>query len=429
MLLMGQQRRRSQWQRAVARTVLIACGVSVAFLRTVGTFLNACGSQRPSANPSVRRQTTTSEPTAQQSRREWVSRVAGLIASPLGLCCSDEAGALTVEENRVTALFSESAPSVLGLIPAMMRGAKSLGTNKPARPMASAFVWDDAHVLTSFQILQSVHRPRLAFLGKGNVAGDHEYLPLRAEVVGGDPATDVAVLRIIGERPADMRPLRHGSSSSLQVGQLVYAIGNPYGLEQSMSRGVVSGVARSLDGGAGSRLNGLIQTDACMSAGYGGGPLLDSSGAVVGVNMPINGRASGVTLAMPIDTVRRNVDCLIEKGYISHPWIGATFAPDIMGAELGLAGAMIKTVEPKGPAEAAGLMPMRGGRLGDIVTEIGGVPISSSGDVISAIEGRDPGETVLISVRRPVPDSVEDDYDLMQVTLQLGSLNWRMAGS
>merc|ERR550532_2452741 len=171
-------------------------------------------------------------------------------------------------------------------------------------------------------------------------------------------------------KSAPVVPLPRGNSANLLVGQNVFAFGNPFGLEHSLSRGIISGVSRKMESAAGRPINGVIQTDASINPGNSGGPLLNSEGQVIGVNTAIltgSGTFSGVGLAIPIDTVARNVESIIAKGFVKRPVLGIIFAPDVLSEELNLNGIMVMKVVPGGPAETAGVRPMRGGRLGDVV--------------------------------------------------------------
>merc|ERR1719253_525643 len=153
------------------------------------------------------------------------------------------------------------------------------------------------------------------------------------------------------------RILPRGKSAELEVGQTVYAIGNPFGLEHSMSRGIVSGIARVLEVGE-RPIRGGIQTDASINPGNSGGPLLDSQGKVIGVNTAIltgSGTSAGVGLAIPMDTVTRTVEQIISQGYVKRAFLGITFAQDEISESLQLPGLVVVAVVPGSPAEKAGM--------------------------------------------------------------------------
>jgi 2-alkenal reductase len=211
-----------------------------------------------------------------------------------------------------------------------------------------------------------------------------------AAVVGTDPGSDLAVLQI-DVPAAELTPAELGESASLQVGQRAIAIGNPFGLERTVTTGVISSLGRTLPRtDSNFAIAEVIQTDAAINPGNSGGPLLDSAGKVVGVNTAIasdSGVNSGVGFAIPVDIVKRVVPELIANGRYRHAWIGISgrsLSPEIVEAS-GLTvdrGVLIFEVEPGSPAEAAGL---RGGSRQLLIS---GIPILIGGDVVTAIEGR-----------------------------------------
>eukprot|EP00913_Durusdinium_trenchii_P001933 g1787.t1 len=220
-----------------------------------------------------------------------------------------------------------------------------------------------------------------------------------------------------------MQPLERGHSDKLMVGQNVFAFGNPFGLEHSLSRGIISGVSRKMEGSGGRPISGVIQTDASINPGNSGGPLLNSDGEVIGVNTAIlsgSGMFAGVGLAVPIDTVSKNVESIISKGFVKRPLLGLIFAPDVMDQELQLNGIMVMKVIPGGPAENAGVRPMRGGRLGDVVVAMDGQNISSTDDLFGLLESRAPGDTVKLKLQRPNADLDSDELQEIEVPIKLG---------
>eukprot|EP00439_Symbiodinium_sp_Y106_P069393 s678_g11.t3 len=250
------------------------------------------------------------------------------------------------------------------------------------------------------------------------------FIGLCAYVVGADPLSDIAILQVNAEENAHvaslMQPLSRGASEFLKPGQEVFALGNPFGLEHSMSKGVISGVSRSMEGTAGWPMSGIIQTDASINPGNSGGPLLNSEGSVVGVNTAIlstSGTFSGVGFALPIDTVQKNVESMIEEGYVTRPSIGVELAPDEVSESLGVPGAMVMKVVPGGPAQRAGMRALRSGQLGDVIVKMGSRPIASSSDVFRYLDQRQPGELVVMSVQRASSDLTSDDPDIVDITM------------
>jgi len=345
---------------------------------------------------------------------------------------------LNTDESQVTSLFERVTPGVVSI----SKDAPQVGWSEDRAPSiaGSGFVWDKQHIVTNAHVVAGSERPFVTFLKKDPKTGRDRRTTLDAVVVGADSASDVAVLRV-GERaraapaaggsteaeatPLDsiMQPLPRGASSKLLVGQNVFAFGNPFGLEHSLSRGIISGLARKMEGMGGRPINGVIQTDASINPGNSGGPLLNSDGQVIGVNTAIlsgSGGFAGVGLAIPMDTVAKNVDSIIAKGFVRRPVLGIVFAPDIMAEELQLNGIMVMKVVPGGPAEVAGVRPMRGGRLGDILVSMDGRRMSSTDDLFAVLDTKAPGDTVKLTVQRPSAKEDSDSYEDVQLTVELG---------
>jgi S1-C subfamily serine protease len=228
-----------------------------------------------------------------------------------------------------------------------------------------------------------------------------------ASFVGAAPDRDISVLRIF-PTGRTLKPILVGTSKDLLVGQKVFAIGNPFGLDQSLSTGIVSALGRSIESVTGRQIEGVIQTDAAINPGNSGGPLLDSAGRLIGVNTAIastSGSSAGIGFAVPVDTVNQVVPQLILHGRVIRPQLGVTLADDAVAARLGVEGALILSVSPGSGAAEAGL---RGTRreddgsllLGDVVTRAGDRQIRSSDDLITALEERKPGDTLALTVLR-----------------------------
>ncbi len=212
----------------------------------------------------------------------------------------------------------------------------------------------------------------------------------KATVVGSDASTDIAVLKV--DVPASqLTPLALGSSAGVQVGAPVIAIGSPFGLENSVTAGIVSAVARQIRAPNGYTISGAIQTDAAINPGNSGGPLLDANGRVIGVNAQIESSSNGnqgVGFAIPIDTVKTVVSQLIAGGTVAHAYLGVQVTDAANG------GAQVASIQSGSPAAAAGL------RAGDVVTAVGGKSITSANDLTSAIVAAEPGDRVRLTVRR-----------------------------
>src|SRR5207249_2184689 len=237
-----------------------------------------------------------------------------------------------------------------------------------------------------------------------------------AKVVGIAAEKDLAVLRIKAPQEK-LVPLAPGVSRTLLVGQRVLAVGNPFGLDHSLTVGVVSALGRELRSPNGRRIRDVIQTDAAINPGNSGGPLLDSAGRVIGVNAAIfspSGASAGIGFAIPVDEVNRVVPELIRTGKINRPGLGIQVAPDQTAQQLKVEGALIVGVVPDSAAAQAGLRPTRRDAdgnvlLGDIITAIDGKPVKKAKDLHGALDRRQTGERVKVKVLR---DGEEVDVEV-----------------
>ena len=277
---------------------------------------------------------------------------------------------LDVEEQLVTSLYERVSPAVV-CITAPDRFGECIG---------SGFVIDlEGHIVTNDHVAQAAEKLLVTLADEHTVS---------ANLVGSDPGTDLAVLQI-DVPAAELTTAELGSSTSLQVGQRAIAIGNPFGLERTITTGVISSLGRTLRRDDSEfQIAEVIQTDAAINPGNSGGPLLDSQGKVIGVNSAIvseSGTNSGVGFAIPVDIVRRVVPELIAEGQYRHPWIGVTgrsISPEMVeAADLPVdTGVLVFEVEPGSPAEAAGL------RGGDQQIMVSGIPMRAGGDIVIAID-------------------------------------------
>ena len=272
--------------------------------------------------------------------------------------------------------------------------------------------------------------------GGGGARGVHVTLQgaatQAAEIVGFEPEKDLAVLKI--PSAALPPPIEISSSADLAVGQTVLAIGNPFGLDYTLTTGVVSALGREVDGAGGRPIKGCIQTDAAINPGNSGGPLLDSLGKLVGMNTAIyspSGTSSGVGFAIPIDTLALSVASLIKTGTVLRPIMGVSFLEAAQAKALGIdKGVLVLAAPADGPAAAAG---MRGTsrstdgnlQLGDVIMEIDGRTVSTEADMFKALDARKPGESVKVVVargQRVSADGSADDVVTVNVplTVKLG---------
>jgi S1-C subfamily serine protease len=268
------------------------------------------------------------------------------------------------------------------------------------RGTGSGFIWDESgHVVTNFHVIEGADAARVT------MADQTSY---EARLVGASPRNDIAVLRIDPAK-AKLSPVALGSSHDLSVGQLVFAIGSPFGLDYTLSTGVISGLGREIQGMMGLPIHGAIQTDAAINPGNSGGPLLDSSGRLIGMNTSIlspSGASAGIGFAVPADTIARVVPMLIRYGREVRPTIGVELAEDAVTQRLGLAGALIINVLPGTPAEKAKLVPTEQDpstgriRLGDVIVSVNDKKVGSTGDLYLALEDRKEGEVVTLTLVR-----------------------------
>ncbi len=312
---------------------------------------------------------------------------------------------LLPEERRDIEVFRKASSSVVYITSfSLRRDFFSLDVDAIPAGSGTGFVWDrDGHVVTNFHVVQGGSRflVRLA-----------DQTELEAEVVGVAPDKDTAVLRVKDAPAGKLTPLPLGRSRTLLVGQKVLAVGNPFGLDQTLTVGVVSALGREINSPNDRTIRDVIQTDAAINPGNSGGPLLDSRGRVIGMNTAIFSptRASvGIGFAVPIDAVARIVPQLIRSGKLAQPGIGIVPIPDRWQRSLGYEGVAIGLVSPGTPAARAGLeglVETRSGqvRLGDVIVGVDGAPIGGLDDLLYAFEEAEVGAEVTLTVRRDGED-------------------------
>jgi S1-C subfamily serine protease len=310
----------------------------------------------------------------------------------------------------VSDVYKSSAPGVVEITTTASAAGEQFGPfgGGEQQGTGSGFVYDKAgHIVTNYHVVQGADSVTVTF---------KDGTQRQARVVGSDPATDLAVVDV--DVPADqLHPLSLAGSSSLQVGDLVVAIGSPYGLEETVTAGVVSALDRQIESPDGGSISGAIQTDAAINPGNSGGPLLDADGKVVGVNAQIesqNGGNVGIGFAIPSDTVRSIVSQVLQGGQIEHAYLGVqiTTVPAEVAQQLGgpaRSAVEITSVVSGSPASRAGLQAATGETTvngqsypsgGDIVTAVNGRQVGSAEDLQAAISSRKPGEKVILTIVR-----------------------------
>ena len=313
-------------------------------------------------------------------------------------------GSLSDAETSTVALFERASPSVVYITTqTARRDALNRTVEEVPRGTGSGFVWDTAgHVVTNAHVLQGASGAKVRLADQNTYA---------ATLVGVAPDYDLAVLKI-GAGAAELPPIAVGTSHDLRVGQSVFAIGNPFGLDQTLTTGVVSALGRRIAGLTGRPIDEVVQTDAAVNPGNSGGPLLDSAGRLIGVNTQIaspSGASAGIGFAVPVDTVNRIVPQLIRDGRVARPALGVQFIHPRNNAEVlgryGLGGLLVFGVAPGSAAERAGLRPTMQAAdgsidLGDVIQKVDGRDVATLDDLYPALSKHDVGDTVSLTVWR-----------------------------
>lgn len=309
-------------------------------------------------------------------------------------------GDLASPEQNAVEVFAAAAPSVVHVFGRSAGGGSAFlappGGDGSGIQSGSGFVWDAAgHVVTNNHVIAGAAEVSVR-LADGEI--------VQASIVGRAPLVDVAVLRL-GRTATVPPPLPIGSSDDLAVGQWAYAIGNPFGLDQTLTTGVISALQRTLPTGRGREIADVIQTDAAINPGNSGGPLLDSAGRVIGVNTAIfspSGASAGIGFAVPIAVVNEVVPQLIREGSVPTPGIGVVVGEDSVARRLGIEGVVVLRTVRGSPAEEAGLrgVDMRTGAIGDIIVAVDGTPVATFADLTDALAAAGVGETVTLLVLR-----------------------------
>ncbi len=323
-------------------------------------------------------------------------------------------GDLAAEEKSNIELFRLSSPSVVYITRlAMRRDRFSLNLFEIPQGTGSGFVWNDqGHVITNFHVIQGASALRVT------LADNTEW---DARVVGKAPDQDLAVL-FINAPKSRLKPIAVGQSSNLLVGQRVFAIGNPFGLDQTLTTGIISALGREINGVSGRKISGVIQTDAAINPGNSGGPLLDSAGRLIGVNTAIfspSGSNAGIGFAVPVDTVNRVVPQLLRHGRVIRPGLGIHVADRGTAERFGVRGVLIIRVQKGSAAEGAGLRGTGRNRagslvLGDVIVGVGEKSVTSRNDLLDALDEHKVGDVVEVHLMR--------DGTRMSVSVKLQAL-------
>lgn len=320
---------------------------------------------------------------------------------------------LGTSEKALIELFERTSPSVVYInTSAYRRDYFSRNILEVPKGSGSGFVWDkDGHIVTNWHVIQGAKKIEVTFVGGRTI---------EAELAGEAPDKDLALLKL-KEEVEDVKPLALGNSSKLKVGQSTIAIGNPFGLDHTLTTGVVSSLGREIDSPGGVKIKDIIQTDAAINPGNSGGPLLDSSGKLIGVNTAIispSGGYSGIGFSIPVDALKWIIPELIKYGEIQRPTLGISIVQQRYVPE-NLDGVIVAKVIEGGAADLAGVLPSRSVRntidWGDRIVGLGDFDIKNYSDLILALENFKVGDEVFLKVVR--------EGEELEIELKLGPSN------
>lgn len=309
----------------------------------------------------------------------------------------DPAAQLLPEERSTIHVFQEVADSVVFVVNrGVQRDFFSGRATEYLRGTGSGFIWDDkGHVVTNYHVVQGSASLSV-------IINNHEY---EARILGAEPKRDIAVLAVkFDPKETTLKPVKLGSSSRLMVGQKVLAIGSPYGLDRTLTTGVISALGREILGVGKVTIPDMIQTDASINPGNSGGPLLDSSGRLIGINTMIyskTGSSAGIGFAVPVRFVRRIVPQIIATGKAVTPALGLTLFDDDVSRRLGIQGVLVRNVATQGGAAQAGLrgterLPSGRIMLGDVIVGIDKRKVKNYDDLFNALDSHAPGDQVTV---------------------------------
>lgn len=309
-------------------------------------------------------------------------------------------GDLAADEQATIELFRKTSPSVVNITTlSRRRDMLRLRVEESPSGTGSGFVWDSqGHIVTNFHVIQKASGAQVTLADRSTWT---------ARLVGAEPDKDIAVLKI-DVPPTRLPPLLIGTSTDLLVGQKVFAIGNPFGLDQTLTTGVISALGREIQSVTQRPIQDVIQTNAAINPGNSGGPLLDSAGRLVGMNTAIyspTGGSVGIGFAVPVDTINRIVPQLIRQGKVDRVGLGISIAADQVATQLGIEGVLVLEVHPETGAARAGLVATKVDddnrvTLGDVIVSINMQKISDANDLYRALDNVAPGSKVQVRVRR-----------------------------
>ncbi len=322
------------------------------------------------------------------------------LTAPARAATPDYLSFKTEDESNNIEIFRAASPSVVFVNTAVrQRNFFSLNMQEIPRGSGTGFVWDDSGlIVTNYHVIQGANRITITLQDQTN---------WDAQVVGLAEDKDLALLRI--DAPStQLSPLPLGDSSQLEVGRKVIAIGNPFGLDTTLTVGVVSALGREINSLTNRKIRDVIQTDASINPGNSGGPLLNSLGQLVGVNTQIlspTGASAGIGFAIPVNTVKKIIPQLLEYGREIRPSIGIETLPDNWSRQRGIKGLAILNAPQGLPAAEAGMVGVRQNNrgdyvLGDVIMAVDGTPVGSMDDLFNVLEQHQPGDRIVIEAER-----------------------------
>lgn len=306
---------------------------------------------------------------------------------------------INTAEEATIALFEDAAPSVVYITTTTVRQDYwSRNIYEIPTGTGSGFIWDDkGNIVTNYHVIKGAYKAKVTL---------SDQTTWDAEIAGIEPRKDLAVLKI--KASSKLKPIPIGTSHDLKVGQSVFAIGNPFGLDQTLTTGVISALGREIESAAQVPIRDVIQTDAAINPGNSGGPLLDISGRLIGVNTAIisqTGTYAGIGFSVPVDIVNWVVPDLISYGEVRRPVLGVDLVQQQIIDRMELKGALVMAVAPGSGAEKGGLLPTKRSSdgdfiMGDLIIEVNEEPIGSNNDLLLTLEKYKPGDQIHLKVKR-----------------------------
>jgi len=310
-------------------------------------------------------------------------------------------GDLSEMEKMNISIYEAAAPSVVHVTNLASAGGQfSLNAQEIPKGTGTGFMWDDdGHIVTNFHVVDGADAARVTL-------SDHSTYD--AKQIWAAPEMDIAVIQIQAPK-SKLHPIAIGSSHDLKVGQITFAIGNPFGLDHTLTTGIVSALGREIEASSGHPIHGAIQTSAAINPGNSGGPLIDSAGRLIGMNTAIvspSGASAGIGFAIPVDQINQTVPQLISGGKVEHPKLGIQIAVKQLAEQLGVnEGILILKVNPGSTAANAGLQGTRRDkdgsiRLGDVIVKMDGKAINSAEDLQKLLNAHNTGDKVTLTIVR-----------------------------